>query len=435
MIWWLVGAGAVVLLVVIVVRSVGGEERTTISWWAARNGFRYTAGTRRLLAHLPGAPFDRGTSQDVHDVLFGEIGGRPGLIMRFSWFRLPTGGGPDGLHSGICSVVVLELPAPVPELFVREEGTADRARGRDLQLESEQFNDTFRISGSHDRFTYDVLNPRVMEWLLAQPRHQFRLGGRTLAVWRDGALPDMTALGELRDFATTLAGMIPDFVYTAGYPATDSPRLGAIPAEDLGRAPTGALHMMQHLTHRGHEVERYEHERVLWGVAETAISVKIAVPTVWPVLMIAAKKIVAGRGRQPRFDDGVVSGQQDFDDLYACGTPRPGFALSVLHKEFTDLLVARHGTGSVCVILQSERLPVDDGDGQDWLMSGGLWVTAAGELADQALADQLTELACDLMAVLSPQALRYHVGAPVVAPPGGKWGNELPGYFVSDHAV
>lgn len=431
MIWWLAGGLAVVLLVVIVVRAVGGGDRASTSWWAARNGFRYTAGTRRLFGHLPGAPFDRGTSQDPHDVLSGEIAGRPALIMRFSWFRLPTGGGPDGLHSGICSVAVLELPAAVPELFVREETAADRARGRDLQLESERFNDTFRISGAHDRFTYDVLNPRVMEWLLDRPGFRFRLGGRTLAVWRDGA----TDLAELRDFAATLFGMIPGFVYSAGYPAAESPLISAIPAADLGRAPTGTLHMMQHLTHRGHDIERYEHERELWGVAETAVSVKIAVPTVWPVLMIAAKKIVAGRGRQPRFDDGVVSGQADFDELYACGTPRPGFALTVLHKEFTDLLVERHDTGSVCVVLQSERLPVDDGDGPDWLMSGGIWVTAAGELADQALADRLTELACDLMAALPPAALDYHVGAPEAPPAGGTWGNELPGYFVSDHHV
>lgn len=83
MIWWLVGAAGVALLGVIVVRAVGGADRRTISWWAARNGFRYASGTDRLFDHLPGAPFDRGTSQDLHDVLSGEIGGRPGLILRW----------------------------------------------------------------------------------------------------------------------------------------------------------------------------------------------------------------------------------------------------------------------------------------------------------------------------------------------------------------
>jgi hypothetical protein len=73
--------------------------------------------------------------------------------------------------------------------------------------------------------------------------------------------------------------------------------------------------------------------------------------------------------------------------------------------------------------------PEDDGV-PERAARGGLWVSAAGELADQALADAVTELACDLMAALPPSVLEYHVGAPVPAPPGG-WGNELPDYVVA----
>jgi hypothetical protein len=428
MIWWIVGGLVVLLLVVMWFRATSQEDRKTVSWWAARNGFRYTSGTPELLKQLRGAPFDRGSSQDLHDVLSGPIADRPGLIVQFSWFRVASG--PDGLHSGICSAAVLELPAPVPELVVRKEA----GLGRDLQLESEEFNAAFRVEGTHDRFTYDVLNPRVMEWLLANQGFSVRLGGNTLAVWRDGPLNGAVALGELRDFAATLFGMIPGFVYTAGYPATPSPRISGI--TDLGKAPVGTVHLAQHLTHRGHELERYEHARTLWGVTETAISVKIAVPTVWPVLMIAAKQIASERGRQPRFDDGVRSGDPRFDAVYACGTPRPDFALRVLNREFTDLLLDRPDTRKACVIFQSEQLTPEDDGVQETIQRGGIWVSAVGELTDQELADRLTELACDLMAALPDDVLTYHVGAPVPEPPEGRWGNELPGYFVqSNHRV
>jgi hypothetical protein len=47
------------------------------------------------------------------------VGGAVVLLLVVSWFRV--GGGPDGLHSGICSAAVLELPAPAPELVVRKE--------------------------------------------------------------------------------------------------------------------------------------------------------------------------------------------------------------------------------------------------------------------------------------------------------------------------
>lgn len=422
MIWWLAGGVAAALLAVMFFRATDNDDRRTVSWWAGRNGFRYTEGTSQLLKHLPGAPFDRGSSQDLHDVLSGPIAGRPGLIIQFSWFRVASG--PDGLHSGICSAAVLELPAPVPELVVRKE----TGLGRDLQLESEEFNAAFRVDGAHDRFTYDVLNPRVMAWLLANQGFSIRLGGNTLAVWRDGPLTGAMQLGELRDFATTLFGMIPGFVYTAGYPATPSPLISEI--RDFGRAPVGTLHLMQHLTHRGHEVERYEHPRALWGVTETAISVKISVPTIWPVLMIAAKQIASERGRQPRFDDGVTSGDPRFDAVYLCGTPRPDFALKVLTRTFTDLLLDRPDTRKACVIFQSEQLtPEDDGVPED-MQLGGIWVSAVGELTDQALADRITELACDLIEALPDDVLTFHVGAPVAEPEDGRWGNELPGYFV-----
>jgi len=430
MIWWLSGAVVVALLVVIAVRAVSGDDRKTISWWAARNGFRYTEGTGRLLNHFPGAPFDRGTSTDLHDVLVGPVGGRPALIVQFSWFRLPAGGGPSGLHSGLCSAVVLELPGLVPELFVRKETTADLVRGRDLQLESEQFNAAFRITGTHDRFSYDVLSPRVMELLLTKPLYSVRLSGSMLVVWRDGALNGAMELAEVRDFAAALFGMVPGFVYTAGYPAEPTTRVSEIPADDLGRPAVNTVHVMQRLEHRRHHVERYEHARKLWGVTETAISAKISVDTEWPVLMIAAKRIATERGRQPRFDDGVFSSHSRFDRVYACGTPRPDFAEKVLTQRFTDLLLDRPATRSACVIFQSELLTPEDDGVPERTVRGGIWVSAVGELSDQLLADQLTELACDLVEALPPAVLEYHVGAPLPPPPVGGYSNQEPGYFV-----
>jgi orotate phosphoribosyltransferase len=228
-------------------------------------------------------------------------------------------------------------------------------------------------------------------------------------------------LGELRDVAATLFGMIPGFVYTAGYPAAASPRISEIPVADFGPAVVGTIHFAQHLTHRGHQIERYEHVRKLWGVTETAVSVKINVPTVWPVLMIAAKQIASERGRDPRFDDGVVAGQTTFDRLYACGTPRPDFARRVLTEEFTDLLVDGKENRRSCVIFQSEVLtPENDGVPAE-TKRGGVWVSDVGELADQELANRLTELACDLIEALPAGVAGYHVDDSRQETPADGW--------------
>ncbi|HEX2133335.1 MAG TPA: hypothetical protein VHH15_17440 [Actinophytocola sp.] len=423
--WWgwvLTVVGGLALLGFVAVRTLGAEDRNTVSWWAGRNGYRYTGGTPELLDLLGGEPFDRGADQQPHDVLSGEIAGRPGLLVQFSWYRL-SGSGASGLRSGMCAAAVLELPAAVPELTVRPETGADRVRGRDLQLESVEFNEAFRIEGTVDRFSYDVLNPRAMSWLLAHRGYSFRFAGRMLVAWREGMLDAPEQLGDLAAFAATLYGMVPGFAYTAGHPAAPGPAVSELPPAALGSTPSGTVAFLQRLTHRGHPVERYEHPRKLWGVEDTAVSVTIPVPTVWPVLMIAAKRLAADRGRQPRFDDGVVAGQERFDRLFACGTPRPDFALAVLRPEFTDLLLDRPETRSASVVLQS----ADDGTGAN---RGGIWVSATGRLADTALADRLTELACDLVEALPAAALRYHLDDPVPDPPEGGWPNTRQGYFV-----
>lgn len=50
----------------------------------------------------------------------------------------------------------------------------------------------------HDRFSYDVLNPRVMALLLTKPHYAVRIAGSTLAVWRDGPLTGARQRAALR---------------------------------------------------------------------------------------------------------------------------------------------------------------------------------------------------------------------------------------------
>jgi hypothetical protein len=146
--------------------------------------------------------------------------------------------------------------------------------------------------------------------------------------------------------------------------------------------------------------------------------------------MIAAKQIASERGRDPRFDDGVVAGQPTFDRLYACGTPRPDFAKKVLTKEFTDLIVNSKDNRRACVIFQSELLTPEDDGVPETTRRGGVWVSDVGELADQALADRLAELACDLIEALPAGVVGYHVDESTPEPPDGGWDNQLPNYYV-----
>jgi hypothetical protein len=373
-------------------------DKNKISWWGTRNGWRYTTGTDALLDRFHGTPFDQGTSHDVQDLLSGStIAGRPALLMQFSWYYTPNlrqdaSTGSSGLRTGVCAAAVLELPTALPALTVRRSTPEDAVRGHDIDFESGQFNERFWVEGKDLKFAHDVVNPRVMELLLDDPEPpHFRIDGATLVVWRDEKVTAPPVLGALADFATRLLALIPAFVLEGGAPG-DGP-ISAMPPALLGDAPSGAIAFLQKFDHRGYHIERYEHVADLWQQHRWAVCVKIDVPTMWPECMTVPKVLAPG-GIIARFSDEYLTGDATYDNLFATGTRHPDFAKVVLTPAMTGFLLADERGQKAHYIFQSAR-------------TGQVCVMAYGRLSDQALADMLTDLACDVYQHLSPEALAF----------------------------
>ncbi|MEZ6073991.1 MAG: hypothetical protein R3C10_27860 [Pirellulales bacterium] len=75
-------------------------------------------------------------------------------------------------HTYRFSYAIAGLPfANVPELLIRPEGMFDQLKGLlgfdDINFESEEFSRRFFVKSSNKRFAYDVIDPRMMEFLLA----------------------------------------------------------------------------------------------------------------------------------------------------------------------------------------------------------------------------------------------------------------------------
>ncbi len=392
------------------------ERKRGISWWGARNGWRYTAGTDELLDLFPGEPFNRGTSHDVQDLLSGTLAGRPALIAQFSWYYAPdlpqaSSVGSSGLKSGVCAAVIVELPIAVPALSVRRTAAADVVRGGDISFESERFNSAYRVESAEKKFAYDVVNPRLMAFLLDDPRpYSFRLDGPMLVVWRDGKVDAANELGELAGFALEVLELIPPFVFDTSWPVAagqTAPRVSEIPVPVLGEAPTGSVAFLQKLEHRGRSVERYEHFSELWGEKAWAVVVKVDFPTIWPVCMVVPKVLAPARVI-PRFTDEYLTGDDIFDQTFAVGTPRPDFAKVLLTPEFTAWWRDDPRSLKVRVIFQSEFLtPADDNVTEDTYLAQ-VSLMAHGRLSDQPLADHLTDLTCDLADHLPPASLSFN---------------------------
>jgi hypothetical protein len=70
------------------------------------------------------------------------------------------------------SYLIVHPPWDTPPLLIRPEGLFDKIKGAfgfdDIDFESVEFSRKFYVKSNDKRFAYDVLHPRMMEFLLAQ---------------------------------------------------------------------------------------------------------------------------------------------------------------------------------------------------------------------------------------------------------------------------
>jgi hypothetical protein len=71
-------------------------------------------------------------------------------------------------HSEV--VLGFQLPVRMPWLQVKRRGF-----GQGISFESAAFNERFAVTAQNDKFAYDVIHPRQMEYLMADPPAPFRI--------------------------------------------------------------------------------------------------------------------------------------------------------------------------------------------------------------------------------------------------------------------
>lgn len=219
----------VVLLVIAVVAITGmimyfqykarQKKIAEFTAFAAQRGWRYTERDRSLVNRFLGEPFGRGHGRSADHVLRGEHRGRQVTAFEYT-FKETHGTGQDRRTETFThTVVALSLPSGKPTLQVGREGFGRKLLGfvgvRDLQLESEQFNETFHIKTDNDRFAYDVLHPRMMEWMLADERAlrtPFRFERGDLMTW-DRDKIDLPKVGWMLDYLCDVVDQVPSFVW------------------------------------------------------------------------------------------------------------------------------------------------------------------------------------------------------------------------------
>lgn len=90
------------------------------------------------------------------------------------------------------SYMLVELPfgPRLPAFALRPEGLFDKLAGavgfEDIDFESAEFSRRYHVSGTDRRFVYDLLHPRMIEWILDDPPPQFEVRDGVLLMLADG---------------------------------------------------------------------------------------------------------------------------------------------------------------------------------------------------------------------------------------------------------
>jgi hypothetical protein len=219
--FWLIAVVVGVLVVAVLVFQHLAHKKKVAEFTAYANqrGWRYAERDNSLVDRFDGSPFGAGHGRRAQHVLRGRHRDRDVLAFEYM-YKETTGSGDDRkTETYYFTVVALATPASRPRLEITREGLGRKLLGfvgiRDLQLESEEFNKTFHIRTEDDRFAYDVLHPRMMEWMLADHRTRtipFRFERADLVTWRSGQIK-LSTVDSLLEYVCDIMDRTPSFVW------------------------------------------------------------------------------------------------------------------------------------------------------------------------------------------------------------------------------
>jgi hypothetical protein len=162
-----------------------------------------------LVDRFAGPPFDSGINRRANVLWRGNQRGREFVAFHYS-YDIPEQR--NNLVTRTFTVVATRTPGPCPDLAITRPTLAG---GPDVQLESEQFNDAFKIDTLDQKFAYDVLHPGMMAWLLDDGRAlrmPLTFGNQDLFSYSVG-IAGQDHVQAMLDFLCDVLDRVPTFVW------------------------------------------------------------------------------------------------------------------------------------------------------------------------------------------------------------------------------
>jgi len=135
-------------------------------------GLDFDSGADKLIHRRFGhSVFNKGRSREATNNFSGSmtLGGFP-VSVRMGDYRYITGSGRSRQTHRMSFACFLLPFVGTPDLLIRTEGLGDKLLGGlgfdDIDFESEEFSRRYWVKCEDKRYAYDVIHPRMMEFLL-----------------------------------------------------------------------------------------------------------------------------------------------------------------------------------------------------------------------------------------------------------------------------
>jgi hypothetical protein len=163
-------------------------------------GLQFSAQDPFGLIHLPFRLFAQGEKRKVDNVLWGTWQGMPVKVFDYIYYyegRNPTLGWwkhRTSFRRFSCAVVEVSGAVAFPPLHISPEGPlsriADYVGWRDIEFESGEFNARYQVRTSERRFAYELIDARMMRWLLSLGRPMsLEVAGRWILAYHGRVRP------------------------------------------------------------------------------------------------------------------------------------------------------------------------------------------------------------------------------------------------------
>lgn len=165
----LVVVGIVVVVGALIIGAImAAQRRKDLAAVAASLGIQYSAEDPFDLPdrHANMRAFDEGHSKRAYNTIYGKKDGLDTIITDYQY----TVGSGKNSHTYRRTYCLVTVDMQLPSLHIRPENFLDTIASwvgfDDIDFEFKEFNDAFYVRCDDKRAAYDIINPKMMEYLL-----------------------------------------------------------------------------------------------------------------------------------------------------------------------------------------------------------------------------------------------------------------------------